>query len=54
MIFSADTDLLPALETVCAPATGYASRISIPQRRIWCHYLDGRDFAAVADTMDYA
>lgn len=66
VIFSADTDLKPALETVCSrttvrvevatwqPPVGYASRISIQTRKIWCHYLDRADYDAVADPIDYA
>jgi NYN domain len=66
VVFSADTDLKPAIETVCArttlsvqvatwqPAVGYASRIAIPNRKIWCHYLDQADFAAVEDRTNYA
>lgn len=65
VIFSADTDLKPALETVVArtqikvevatwqPPSGYASRIAIPGRSIWCHYLDASAFASVADPIDY-
>jgi uncharacterized LabA/DUF88 family protein len=65
VIFSADTDLKPAIETVVARTTvevavatwqsrtGYASRISISTRKIWCHYLTDTDFAAVKDPTDY-
>jgi uncharacterized LabA/DUF88 family protein len=65
VIFSADTDLKPAIETVVArttvevavatwqPPTGYASRISISTRKIWCHYLTDVDFAAVKDLTNY-
>jgi uncharacterized LabA/DUF88 family protein len=65
VIFSADTDLKPAIETVVArttvevavatwqPPVGYASRISIATRRIWCHYLTQGDFSAVKDLADY-
>jgi hypothetical protein len=66
VVFSADTDLKPALEMVCQrtpvkvevatrqPAVGYASRISIPERKLWCHYLDRSAFDSVADDVDYA
>jgi uncharacterized LabA/DUF88 family protein len=66
VIFSADTDLKPAIETVIArttvevavatwqPPTGYASRISISTRKIWCHYLGEVDFSAVKDLTDYS
>jgi uncharacterized LabA/DUF88 family protein len=65
VIFSADTDLKPAIETVIArtavevavatwqPSIGYASRISISARNIWCHYLREVDFSAVKDLTDY-
>ena len=65
VVVSADTDLRPALETVCSrtaltvevaswqPPGGYASRITIQTRKIWCHYLARADFDAVADKTDY-
>lgn len=65
VIFSADTDLKPAIETVLTrtavevavatwqPRTGYASRIAIPTRKIWCHYLTEKDFSAVEDRTNY-
>ncbi len=66
VIFSADTDLKPAIETVIArtrlkvqvatwqPSSGYASRITIATHKIWCHYLKKADFSAVQDTTNYA
>jgi hypothetical protein len=65
VVVSADTDLKPAIETVLsrtelevAVATwqgpsGRASRISLPDRKIWCHYLHEQDFRAVQDPTDY-
>lgn len=65
VIFSADTDLKPAIETVLArtavevavatwqPPIGHASRIHIAGRRVWCHFLKETDFAKVKDLTDY-
>lgn len=65
IIFSADTDLKPAIETVLGrtkaevavatwqPSTGNASRISIPGRKVWCHYLNSTDYGLVQDLTDY-
>jgi uncharacterized LabA/DUF88 family protein len=65
VIFSADTDLKPAIEAVVArttvdvavatwqPRKGYASRISISARKLWCHYLTDADFSTVKDPTDY-
>lgn len=65
VMFSADTDLKPAIETVLArtqvevavatwqPPVGHASRIHVPGRRLWCHFLKHADFAAVSDLTDY-
>jgi hypothetical protein len=66
VLFSADTDMKPALEAarrltkvtveVAAwkPPSGYAQRISMSGVSLWCHYLDERDYAAVADRINYA
>jgi uncharacterized LabA/DUF88 family protein len=66
VIFSADTDMKPALEAarrlthatveVAAwkPPSGYAQRISISGASLWCHYLNEHDYAAVADRTNYA
>lgn len=66
VIFSTDTDLRPALEIVAARFAGTrrpevaawrspsANRwLSIPGRRIWCHFLDQTDYSAVHDPNDY-
>jgi len=65
VLFSADTDLKPALETVVQrglaqvevaawqPAVGHASRLSVPGMKIWCHYLGPADYAAVSDRTNY-
>jgi len=57
----------PALETVrgfgghprCEVAAwsasqGHSRRLAIPGARIWCHWLDERDYRAVEDLTDYA
>lgn len=62
VLFSADTDLLPALEQARAagkkvevaawkPDRGYASRLTL--RGMWCHYLGRTDYQMVADPTDY-
>lgn len=65
VIFSADTDLRPALEAVMKlgtarvevaawqPPQGYGSRLSVPGSKVWCHYLDQTAYARVADPTDY-
>src|SRR6266542_5564667 len=69
VLMSTDTDLKPALEAVISLARGkqyprcelaawsvpggHARRLSVPGERIWCHWLDGEDFLAVADSRDY-
>jgi uncharacterized LabA/DUF88 family protein len=67
-IMSTDTDLKPALEAVaqmggspyprCEVAAWstpdqHSRRLSIPGRRLWCHWLDADDYQAVADPTDY-
>ena len=67
VLMSHDSDLAPALEAVLelapavrvevaawAPTRGRVNRLRIPGRRIWCHYLSAAEYAAVADTRDYA
>lgn len=62
VLFSADTDLLPALEharslgkriEVAAWHSGqrHPSRLTLPG--IWCHYLSHADYEHVADRTDY-
>ncbi len=62
VLFSADTDLLPALEAARSagkrvevaawkPDVGYASRLSLPG--LWCHFLTREDYERVADRTDY-
>ncbi len=67
VLMSHDTDLVPALEVALelgggvdvevaawAPARGRVSRLRVPERRVWCHYLSAADYAAVADNRDCA
>jgi uncharacterized LabA/DUF88 family protein len=64
VVVSADTDLVPAVEAVLAlgkrvevaswrPDVGWGSRLSIPGRNLWCHWLDRVDFGRVRDDTDY-
>ncbi|MGI9119704.1 MAG: NYN domain-containing protein [Acidimicrobiales bacterium] len=64
VLVSADTDLVPALETVgqlgkrCEVATwqgqsGNRSRLSTPGHNLWCHWLRENDYRLVEDTTDY-
>jgi len=61
VLFSRDTDLVPALETVrdlgahveVASWKG-TSRLRFPDSQLpWCHYLDADDYAACRDYTDY-
>lgn len=67
-VMSTDTDIKPALEAVGAlggnpfprcevgawsSPQGYSRRLSIPGRRVWCHWLSENDYRAVADPTDY-
>lgn len=66
-MFSADTDLLPALEAVhemkgpgavevatWRPDPGkHPSRLNLATERLWCHYLDATAFQRVRDLTDY-
>lgn len=64
ILFSADTDLVPALEQVrgagkvCEVAAWhspnrYAPRLQIAGRNPWCHWLDELDYRRVRDNTDY-
>lgn len=63
ILLSADTDLAPAVDVVidvgkrCEVATWDAGArrgaITVPGRRVWCHWLDRDDYLAVADPTDY-
>jgi uncharacterized LabA/DUF88 family protein len=64
VLVSADTDLVPALEVVLEvgkrvevaswrPDRGHGSRLELPGRNLWCHWLDRRDFEDVSDATDY-
>lgn len=62
VLFSVDTDLLPALEAVraagkrCEVAAwksphAYSSRLQLPG--LWCHWLDDKDYGRLWDPTDY-
>lgn len=64
-LVSADTDLVPAVEAILAlgkrvelaswrPDEGWGTRLSVPGRNLWCHWLDRDDFDRVRDDRDYA
>lgn len=67
VIFSNDTDLLPALESVLAmtqgaglaevaawqPDAGHGYRLRIPGESLWCNWLTKQDYEVVADSRDY-
>ena len=66
VIFSADTDLRPALEAVRTlkaaqvavaawkPPSGYPTRLSLPGAApVWCHFLSEAVYRRVADPTDY-
>jgi uncharacterized LabA/DUF88 family protein len=68
VLFSTDTDLVPALEAVMEIRTVGAhievaawtcdgqrrSRLRLPGSDLpWCHYLTGADYRSVADKIDY-
>lgn len=69
ILMSTDTDLKPALEAVAnlpgserAPMCEVAAwsseaprsrRLSIPSRKIWCHWLDENDYRQVRDPTSY-
>lgn len=69
VIMSTDADLVPALEAVialegspfprCEVAAwstrgSYSQRLSVPGRRVWCHWLDEGDYWAVSDPRDFS
>ncbi len=69
ILMSSDTDLKPALEAVVglaganaypraevaswSPKSRHASRLAIPQAKLWCHWVDEAAYNAVADARDY-
>lgn len=64
VLFSADSDLVPAVEAVVDSgkrcelvawevAGRRRHRLVVPGRRVWCHWLDRGDYLAVADRTDY-
>lgn len=64
VLVTTDTDLVPAMETVCElgkrcevaawqSRDGGRSRLSVPTRNVWCHWLSEADYHRVEDTTDY-
>jgi len=68
VLMSTDTDLIPALEAVirldgrpyprCEVAAwsrrgAYSRRLHVPGKKLWCHWLQPDDYAAVEDLTDY-
>jgi hypothetical protein len=68
IMMSGDSDLATALEFVAGLATAGGPRaelaawrgsrrsipvVVVPGQRLWCHWLDARAYAAVADLTDY-
>lgn len=66
VLFSADTDLMPAVEAVQSllgndavevaawvPLSGRANRLRRQGGPLWCHMLDQRDYLHVCDSTDY-
>ncbi len=66
IIMSRDTDLKPAMEAVLDQLHGirvevvawnrpevHTGRLSLPGRKIWCHWLQEDDYEAVRDDRDY-
>jgi uncharacterized LabA/DUF88 family protein len=64
VLMSADTDLVPALEAVLElgkrvevaswrPESFWGSRLTVPGRNVWCHWLSRQDFEMVRDDADY-
>lgn len=56
IILSRDTDLVPAIEAVVELGSAHievatwagASRLRLPSRKLWCHYLSRQDFETVS------
>lgn len=65
VLFTADTDLVPALEQVAElpeveaelaawqPDDGYGYRLRLPGKQIVCHWLPRPDYEAARDLRDY-
>lgn len=61
IVFSADTDLLPAIEAVIDFRGGYievaawadSTRLRTPGRKLWCHWLGLMDFRRIVDPTTY-
>jgi uncharacterized LabA/DUF88 family protein len=62
ILFSSDTDLVPALNFVIGRCPGKVlevtawegrKRLSTARRKLWCHFVDGDDYKLVSDPTDY-
>lgn len=64
VLFSCDTDLVPALDGVLAERkrcevaawkspTEWSSRLDADTRKLWCHWLDETDYDRCRDPADY-
>ena len=64
ILFSADTDLIPAVDEALARSsvrievTGWhngkrGERLNVPGRSLWCHWLDKNDYSSVEDPTQY-
>jgi len=61
IVFSADTDLLPAIEAVIdrgGPHTEVgawkdSTRLRIPGQKLWCHWVNISDYGLIADPKAY-
>jgi len=62
VLFSADTDLIPAIDAVRSigkrcevaawrPPTGFGNGLRV--RGVWCHWLDATDYGRLHDPTDY-
>jgi uncharacterized LabA/DUF88 family protein len=67
VVFTADTDLLPAIELVAelkgqgavevaawVPQHGSVKRLRLPGRELWCHMLTRTDYEHVRDETNYS
>lgn len=66
IVCTGDTDLIPAVEDVLNGGSGaivevagwrsdrYRQRLSLPDRNIWCHWLQWSDYEKSRDDTDYA
>jgi hypothetical protein len=65
IVCTGDTDLIPAIEDLLDGGSGvqvevagwrsphYRQRLSLPDRNLWCHWLDRGDYDSACDNTDY-